>query len=199
LSEKDISDGQLRTNDIFYLGSAFDLPEINGDGIGILFQRAKAAGMVTALDVTSDLTRKHLDKLLPVFPNLSFFMPSQNQAEQLSGEIDPQKAAKLFLSFGCETVVIKLGEKGCLVMSNGLCIHSPAFKIDAIDTTGAGDSFVSGFLFGIARNYDIGKCAELGNAAGALCASAIGATGAVKSLNQLEEFIKINKNHNLEV
>ena len=61
--------------------------------------------------------------------------------------------------------VIKLGKKGSLAVKDGVTYEAPAFTVKAVDTTGAGDSFNAGFIYGYLRQMDIRACLECGNAA----------------------------------
>jgi len=67
-------------------------------------------------------------------------------------------------------------------------IWMPAYKVQTVDTTGAGDAFVAGFLAGTIMGWDMEKTAKLANATGAACVTAIGTTAGIKSL---EETMKI--------
>jgi sugar/nucleoside kinase (ribokinase family) len=172
------------------LGSAFDLPGMDkNNGIATLLERARKQGLFTVLDLTTDLTPAHLEILKPALPWISLFMPSRGEALGLTGKTDPAEAAAVFLSMGCGAVVIKLGADGCMVLSDGNCITLPAYPAEVVDTTGAGDAFVSAFIAGRVKGLPLETCARLGNAAGSVCVSAIGANGALKNFEQLEKII----------
>jgi sugar/nucleoside kinase (ribokinase family) len=66
-------------------------------------------------------------------------------------------------------------------------------KIKAVDTTGAGDSFVAGFLTGITRNLSLYECGKLANAVGTHCVMAAGASTGIKSYEEMVSFMKINE------
>ena len=79
-------------------------------------------------------------------------------------------------------VIMKVGAKGCYVSRAGRTFHSPANKVEAVDTIGAGDFFSSGFLFGLIKGLDIEKCACLANS---LAAEIVGVKGcSLKNLDQ---------------
>jgi len=65
-----------------------------------------------------------------------------------------------------------------------------AFQVQQVDATGAGDAFVSGFLFGLQKNMDLSNCARLGCATGAICVGSIGATSATPTAEELKNFLK---------
>ena len=68
-----------------------------------------------------------------------------------------------FLDLGIETIVVKQGSKGVFAISNDAQCEVEAFKCDVVDTTGAGDSFNSGFLYSYLKGYDLEKSCRIGN------------------------------------
>jgi len=193
MTPEDVTDRRLSGYDVFYLGSAFDLPGIDNAtaGLATLFERAKTHGLFTVLDVTTDLTPAHMDTLRPALPHLSLFIPSQGQALGLTGTSDPEQAARRFRELGCETVVVKLGPAGCLILTGNHCVRLPAYRAEVVDTTGAGDAFVSGYLAAHTRGLPPIACARHGNAAGAVAVGAIGANGALKNFQQLVRIVNL--------
>jgi len=191
MTGEDITDHHLAAHDVFYLGSAFDLPKIDDGGLATLLERAKTRGLFTVLDVTTDLTPAHMDVLRPALPHVSLFMPSQGQALGLTSTSDPEQAARRFRKLGCETVVVKLGGDGCLVLTgdDDRCIRLPAYRANVVDTTGAGDAFVSGYLAAHVRGLSPADCARHGNGAGSIAVSALGANGALKDFQQLVRIV----------
>ena len=187
--QQDVTDRHLAEHDVFYLGSAFDLPGIDNGGLATLFERARKHGLFTALDVTTDLTPADMETLRPALPHLSLFIPSQGQALGLTGTSDTEQAALRFRELGCETVVVKMGAAGCLVLSKDGSVRLPAYRAEVVDTTGAGDAFVSGYLAAHVKGMSPAQCARYGNAAGAVCVSAIGANGALKDFQQLATIV----------
>ena len=87
-------------------------------------------------------------------------------------------AAKFLAGFGT-TAVIKLGANGARVVSGSQSFSAPAFAVQPVDTTGAGDSFNAGFVFQHLQGAPLQKCAAWGNACGALSTRALGGNGGV--------------------
>ena len=183
--EEDLPDSSFKDYDIFYLGSAFDLPKLDGQGMTRLFERVKKAGLKIFLDTTKDLTPGDFETLSPALSYVDIFMPSENEARGLTGYTDMEKAADFFHRYGPKIVVIKMGSKGCLVSMEGEKESFPAYKADIVDTTGAGDAFVSGFIAAYVKGYAIADCARIANAAGAICVGQIGASGMLPSFGDL--------------
>ena len=190
LSENDIQESVLAEHDVFYVGSAFDLPALDGCGLDVLMGKAHTLGLTTVLDVTADLSAEHMQMLIPVLPSITLFVPSYDQICSLTGEKKPELAAKKIRSFGCENVVVKLGSKGCVLISGEETHWAPAYSTKVIDTTGAGDAFVSGLIAAMTRGMKLVDSIRYGNAAGSICVSRVGASGALKGFAQLTGIIE---------
>ena len=161
--------------------TGLDVPEI--------FRKAKAAGARTFADCATRHGNEDLETIRGIFPALDIFCPSYDEAFGLLGLKDPGDLAKGFLDLGAGTVVIKLGERGCLAADGKTTIKVPAYPCKVVNTTGAGDSFAAGLLYGLCRGYSLEGAAKCGNAAGAITASSPLTSGAVRSEKQLLDFI----------
>ena len=149
-------------------------------------------GKVTVLDTAWDSKGRWMQVLKPCMPYIDVFMPSIDEAIELAGgETDPVKIADYFFSLGVSKVVIKLGSKGCYLRetidADGIII--PCFKVQAVDTTGAGDSFCAGFLTGMAKGLSFEECGKFANAVGAHCVQAMGASTGILSYDEIRSFI----------
>jgi sugar/nucleoside kinase (ribokinase family) len=99
------------------------------------------------------LLRDHVDL---VFAN-------RDEALMLTGRADEERALADLRGL-CASVVITLGARGAVAAEGGDTVHIPPFPVQAVDTTGAGDAFAAGFLFGKARGYPLERCGRLGAA-----------------------------------
>jgi len=88
-----------------------------------------------------------------------------------------------------QTVIITRGEKGCVGLSAGRQFELPAYPVDAVDTTGCGDTFHGAFALGLARGMPEIEAARFASAAGALCATKLGGREGLPTLRELEEFV----------
>ena len=75
----------------------------------------------------------------------------------------------------CDTVVVKLGKKGSLIRHKGHTVRAGVQPVDAVDTTGAGDSYAAGFLYGYTQGWDASRCADLAARVASLTVSQVGA------------------------
>ena len=178
---------------IVHVGGTFLLPRFDGEGAARLFAAAQAKGKLTSMDVTWDTTGRWLSVIEPCLPHLSFFMPSIREAERIAGTSDPPKIADFLQSCGVRTVVIKLGEKGCYVKPpQEAGFAAPAYPTQVVDTTGAGDSFVAGFLTGILRRWELKRSAAFACAVAALNIRKVGATAGIPTFDEARDFMENN-------
>ena len=104
----------------------------------------------------------------------------------ICGTADPDRAARFLLDRGVRRVCIKLGPKGCLIADGDRRERVPGFPVHSVvDTTGAGDCFVAGFLAAHIRGWSFRECARLGNAAGALAVQRVGATAGIAGFDEV--------------
>ncbi|MBC7109466.1 MAG: carbohydrate kinase family protein [Archaeoglobi archaeon] len=106
--------------------------------------------------------RRGLESLRPILRRCYVFLPSRAEIEILTGE-DYIKGAEIVREEGVKIVAVKLGEMGCYVTDGRHSFHLPAYKVRVVDTTGAGDAFSAGFIYGLLRGKDLKECAILGN------------------------------------
>ena len=154
-----------------------------------LLAHAKSKGLTTSFDLIApnENTIKLLNELLPF---VDYFMPSMEEAEFLSGLIDPSEIADFFLGLGVKTCVFKWGEKGSFIKSHNEQFVIPALKVTVSDTTGCGDSYCGGFISGLAMGYDLKAACELGTAVSALVATGLGSDAGVVDLAATLAFMK---------
>jgi ribokinase len=100
----------------------------------------------------------------PLIRSSYVFMPNALELEQLTGEKDYRKGADAILESGVKIVVVKLGAKGCYVTDGEEQSTVEAFPVKVVDTTGAGDAFNAGFLYGLLDNKNnLHECGRIGN------------------------------------
>jgi len=123
---------------------------------------AKEKGLKVALDLASynvvEANRDFLMDLLDKYVDLVF--ANEEEAKALTGE-EPSKALDILAQF-CETAVVKIGSKGALAKSGASSVHVPAIEANRVDTTGAGDLFAAGFIFGMHLGLSLEECTRYG-------------------------------------
>jgi ribokinase len=102
-------------------------------------------------------------------------MPNAVELELLTGEADYCKGADLMIEVGVKIVAVKLGSKGCYVTDGRERLRIEPFKVKVVDTTGAGDAFCAGFLYGLIKNKSLSECGRLANFVASRCVMQMGA------------------------
>jgi sugar/nucleoside kinase (ribokinase family) len=152
-----------------------------------LARAARAAGAVVTVDV--DNVYEGVTELLPL---IDVLITSSEFPRRLTG-ISEQRAGltELKTRYGCAIVGATLGARGAIILHEGQFIESPAFEVPGgcRDTTGAGDAFHAGFIYGMLRDEDLESCMKLGNAVAALKCRALGARNALPTEDELKEFV----------
>ena len=102
--------------------------------------------------------------------------------------------AKALIDHGAGVVALKMGADGCLVMSSeNEILRLPAYDVEVVDATGAGDAYAAGFIAGIWQGWPLEKTAQFATAAGALCVTGVGASGGIRSLSETLQFMEMAK------
>jgi len=127
--------------------------------------------------------REGLTRLRPIIKRCFAVMPSEGEVKLLTGK-KWREGAKQLLREGVGMVAVKLGEKGCYVTDGSQSHLVPPYKTKAVDTTGAGDAFDAGFLYGLIKKKDLYECGRLGNFVASKCIAEIGArTGLPRTID----------------
>lgn len=172
LNDSDVTDQAIQSAEIVYFGSAFQMKQMDHGGIHRLFRRAHTYGKMTAMDTAltdgMEEREKLLQTLTPAFEETDVFLPSYKEAAYLSGQTDPAGIASFFERFGMKIFGVKLGARGCYLTDYKEQLYLPSFHdFEVVDTTGAGDSFVGGFLKGLTLGWSLEECGRLASAVAA--------------------------------
>jgi sugar/nucleoside kinase (ribokinase family) len=147
---------------------------------------AREAGMPVTIDL--DTVYKGIEQLLPL---VDFLIMSQGLATELSGVMDERESLKqLNGRFGCYLVAMTQGARGALAYVEGNFIASPAFRPPVCrDTTGAGDAFRAGFIYGLAKGLSIEETMRTANGVAALKCRELGARAGLPAEDELRRFL----------
>ena len=130
--------------------------------------------------------RKGYTKLEPIIKRTHVLMPNAIELKHITGEDDFCKGADFLVGRGVKIVAVKLGEDGCYVTDGRERHHIDAFKVDVVDTTGAGDAFCAGFLYGLLKEKSLYECGRLGNFVASRCVMKMGARAGLPYLVDLK-------------
>lgn len=163
--------------------------EVNQDANEMVVDLAAKYGCKVIFNTApySPISDKLLSKVYMVTPN-------EVEAEELTGipvtDLESaKKAAKYFFDKGVQKVIITLGSRGVFVSSDGKEEIVPAFKVNAIDTTGAGDAFNGGLLAALAEGKDIWEAVRFANALAALSVQRLGTTPSMPTREEVDAFL----------
>ena len=136
---------------------------------------AKKHNVQISLDTGLEPAIKNPKDLRRLLRELTICISGPQEISELLDSTSPEEAADLLLSSGIRLAAIKLGEKGSFIADEKDQFFCPSFHVNAVDTTGAGDSFTAGLLYGWAHELSLPASAVLASALGALAASVYGA------------------------
>lgn len=198
LSVKDI-DFDLIEGRYLHVASFF-LQGLRADTKKIL-DYAHKKGMTASFDTGFDplgwskadvaLVRKTLKDVDIFFPNLA-------EAQAITKAKNQKDIIDELLSLGPSIVALKLGSKGAWIASDPETIFIPAFRVNAIDTTGAGDVFAAGFIQAHSRGWDLKKCGMFASAAAALKTQGYGAER-YPTYQEVSAFLTVNSKFNFRI
>lgn len=162
---------------ILCLASIFVFPELKVQELAAMFRQAKAQGITVCADMTKRKNGETVADMAPALQYVDYLFPNEEEAMLLTGAKDAVEAARMLSGAGVGTVVIKCGSRGCFIKRGEEEFTVPAVEgVTCVDTTGAGDSFVGGFLYGLANDLPLRECAVQANLCGARAVEKVGAT-----------------------
>lgn len=162
---------------ILCLASIFVFPQLKTGEMETIFRQAKAQGITVCADMTKRKNGETVADIAPALAYVDYLFPNEAEAMLVTGKDTVEDAAEALLQTGVGTVVVKCGGKGCYVRSNSAAFWASAVEnVHCVDTTGAGDSFVGGFLYGLANAFPLEECVRLANRYGAKAVEQVGAT-----------------------
>ena len=182
---------RIRGAKALILGSLFRAPFDDPDLILAVVRGAKEAGQLVMADTKLPNFRKlSLADVRGALPWIDYLTPNEDEARFLTGLEEPEAMADALLEQGVRNVILKLGPRGCLLKNREGMLRLPAYRIHAVDATGAGDHFVAGFTSEIIRGSTPEEALRFGNACGAICTTAVGAGTALESREQVLDWMR---------
>jgi sulfofructose kinase len=154
----------------------------------VMAKAARAAGAIVTADI--DDVYEEVERLLPL---IDVLITSSSFPHRLTGVEDLSTALTEIKSrYGCAIVGATLGARGVIVLCEDRFLESPAFEVPGgcRDTTGAGDAFHTGFIYGMVHGEDLEPCLKLGNAVAALKCRGLGARASLPSVAELKSFME---------
>ena len=163
--------------------------EVPLDTITYSFKKAKEYGVYTILNPAP--AQPLSDELLRM---TDLLVPNEIELEILSGkplvtQDDMYVAARTLLNKGVKEIIVTLGSQGCLYMNENESIHYPAYKVEVVDTTAAGDSFIGGIATALSEGKPIKEAIGLATKVSALTVTRLGAQISLPLREEVENFL----------
>jgi len=129
-----------------------------------------------------------------IIKKVRYLIPNETELQLLTDlpvvDLDSaQVAATQMIQRGIQVVVVTMGAQGALIVRNDGSEYVPAFEVDVVDTTAAGDAFIGGFCFGLLHNMKLSDAVRYGCAAGALATTKMGAQNSLPNNNAVDTII----------
>jgi ribokinase len=131
-------------------------------------------------------SHKGFGDIEPIVKRSYVLMPNSIELKMMTNQEDYVEGAKFLLKKGVKIVAVKLGDKGCYVTNGAECYLISSLKVRVVDTTGAGDAFCAGFLYGLLREKSLPECGKLGNFVASRCIMEMGARTNLPYLKDLQ-------------
>lgn len=168
---------------IIHIGGTGLLKSFDGEPTLAFIRAAKAAGRITTFDLIQ-ATPETTALVEPLLPYIDYFIPSIEEAQEMSGLSEASEIAAWFAARGVRNTILTMGGDGVYVRpAEGEPFALPAHDIDVIDTTGCGDSFSAGIIVGLVKGWPLKDCARFASAVAARVAMGLGSDGKLTSFD----------------
>ena len=189
-----VSDSLLSDSRHLHVGSYYLLESAQAQ-LPALFRRAAGAGLTTSFDCNWDPLELWDERIDDLLQQTDIFFPNATEAERLTGEADSLQAARQLMRRGASgprkddggslTVALKQGSAGAIGLTRDEALHVAAMEVTPVDTTGAGDSFDAGFIYGWLEGSPLSRCLEIASICGSHSTLGRGGTAAQLTADQL--------------
>jgi len=177
---------------VLYVGGYLAMPKFNPVDLADLFHYARQRQLITLLDVIVPAgATVSLSEVEDVLPHADYFLPNDDEARRLTGCEDVRGQAETLSRLNPECcVVITRGVRGCTAKWRSEWIETPAYPVESVDESGAGDAFTAGLITGILEGWPLNRILGFASVVGASCTRALGCTDGVFSFEQAVEVLE---------
>ena len=148
------------------------------------------AGKCVILDGGKTSAKKLDETKAALVPLSDILICGSGFAEAITGEAELHAAGQAALNYGPSLVVITGGEKGSFTFSQNAQFHTPAFQVDVVDTTGAGDVFHGAYIFGLLQGWELETIAMFASAAAAIECTYLGGRSGLPNFQEVNSFLE---------
>ena len=175
---------------IIHLGGTGLLRKLDGPPSLRLLQEAKRRGRTVTFDLIA-ANAETAKVVMPLLPHIDYFMPSIEEARDMSGQVSPEDCASFYLDKGATCCIFTLGGDGAFYAHrDGTRVSSPSYDIKVVDTTGCGDAFDAGFIAALHHKMDVETSLRFAQASAGLVATGLGSDAGIRSFAQTLECMK---------
>jgi len=199
LRQEEINLSLIDNAKIFHVGSLSLTDEPAKSATFYALEAAKKSGAIISYDPNYraplwESKEKAIAGMRSVLPYVDIIKISDEETELLTGFSDAGQAAEFLLTYGISIAIVTLGKDGAYVCTKEGAITSPAMQVQAVDTTGAGDAFMGGFLWQLAQSgkrceelslREVQAFADFANRVSGFCVQKRGAINAMPRLEQI--------------
>ena len=193
LDPLDIHEDLFEGTALLHLSGYALLESPQKDGAWKAIEMAQKFHVPISLDTGLDPVVRNPAELRRLLSALTICITGPQEIAVLYENCTLDEAVEEMISHGVQQVAVKMGEKGCRVYDRNENITLPSFHVNAVDSTGAGDSFTAGFLYGWAHAMSLSASAVLATALGALAATVYGAGSSLPDKPALLEFLRAER------
>jgi sulfofructose kinase len=143
---------------------------------------ARRAGVPVVVDADS-----FHEGLIDLARVSDYFIASENFAAAFLGKENPREACCRIADLGPRVAGVTLGPRGYIALAEGRLIEKPAYRVDPVDTTGCGDVFHSGFIYGLLQGWEYEKCFDFAGWAAAMVSLKMGGRSGIPTPQQIRE------------
>jgi ribokinase len=186
LRPEEIDESIIEHARFVHLGSYFLQKGIQS-GVYVLFARSRETGVTTSLDPGWDPQENWDSNIHEALIHTDIFLPNEQELLAIAGRTNLEEALERLE--GVSTVVVKRGDLGAVARGSGAKVACSPPQVSPVDTTGAGDSFDAGFLFGLSSGYSLERALEAACLCGALSTEKAGGVDAQPDLERLEPLL----------
>ena len=147
---------------------------------------AKAAGGTVVLDGT--WYSEALEELL--LPLVDIPIVSEAFAQGWMPDASPEAVVDGLYEFGARIAAVTLGERGCVARSEAGILTFPAFHVDVVDTTGAGDAFHGGFIYGVLQDWSVTEIIRFASAVASINCRQLGGRSGLPTVAEVHQFLE---------
>lgn len=188
---EDIHRERILKSRILHVAGASLLPRLDGEPAEELLKFAQDNGVLTSMDTI--VKRGIGDIIIPCLKYLDIFIPNNDESYYITGYKEPEKQLRFYVESGVRLAGIKMGHRGCMVSDGKTIYKIGVYDVPVVDTCGAGDAFIAGFLYGTIQGWDLLKAAQFATTTSNISVGAIGATTAVPDAGTVLDFMKNNR------